>query len=151
MTAQRWPDSLNPGAPVRVYSGCMLEVTGLHKRYGNLVAVEEVSFVARPGEMVGLLGPNGAGKTTTVSMIARLMAPVRGQQPRDHGDGGGFSGAVRPQQPDHFPRPRCEGNLLHGHQVPVTLVQSRHFQHASRVYANYRAGVQTTRPTARPN
>jgi ABC-2 type transport system ATP-binding protein len=57
----------------------MLEVTGLHKRYGDLVAVEEVSFVARPGEMVGLLGPNGAGKTTTVAMIAGLLAPDRGE------------------------------------------------------------------------
>jgi ABC-2 type transport system ATP-binding protein len=57
----------------------MLEVTGLHKRYGVLVAVEEVSFVARSGEMVGLLGPNGAGKTTTVSMIAGLLVPDRGE------------------------------------------------------------------------
>jgi ABC-2 type transport system ATP-binding protein len=57
----------------------MLEVTGLHKRYGDLVAVEEVSFVARPGEMVGLLGPNGAGKTTTVAMIAGLLTPDRGE------------------------------------------------------------------------
>jgi ABC-2 type transport system ATP-binding protein len=57
----------------------MLEVIGLHKRYGSLVAVEEVSFMARPGEMVGLLGPNGAGKTTTVSMIAGLLKPDRGE------------------------------------------------------------------------
>ena len=57
----------------------MLEVTGLHKRYGDLIAVDEVSFTARPGEMVGLLGPNGAGKTTTVSMIAGLLPPDRGE------------------------------------------------------------------------
>src|SRR4029077_24954 len=57
----------------------MLEVKGLHKRYGDLVAVDEVSFTARPGEMVGLLGPNGAGKTTTVSMIAGLLKPDRGE------------------------------------------------------------------------
>src|SRR5881227_1660111 len=57
----------------------MLEVLGLHKKYGELVAVEEVSFVAKPGEMVGLLGPNGAGKTTTVSMIAGLLTPDRGE------------------------------------------------------------------------
>src|SRR5689334_10388084 len=57
----------------------MLEVCGLHKRYGDLVAVHEVSFTARPGEMVGLLGPNGAGKTTTVSMIAGLLPPDRGE------------------------------------------------------------------------
>jgi ABC-2 type transport system ATP-binding protein len=56
----------------------MLEVSGLHKRYGDVVAVEEVSFTAEPGQMVGLLGPNGAGKTTTVSMIAGLLAPDRG-------------------------------------------------------------------------
>jgi ABC-2 type transport system ATP-binding protein len=57
----------------------MLEVRALHKRYGDLVAVQEVSFTARPGEMVGLLGPNGAGKTTTVSMIAGLLAPDSGE------------------------------------------------------------------------
>src|SRR3954452_22583929 len=56
----------------------MLEVRGLHKRYGDLVAVHEVSFNARAGEMVGLLGPNGAGKTTTVSMITGLLHPDRG-------------------------------------------------------------------------
>src|SRR3954468_14486311 len=57
----------------------MLEVQALHKRYGDLVAVHEVSFTARKGEMVGLLGPNGAGKTTTVSMIAGLLPPDRGE------------------------------------------------------------------------
>jgi ABC-type Fe3+/spermidine/putrescine transport system ATPase subunit len=57
----------------------MLEVKGLHKRYGGLVAVQEVSFTARPGEAVGLLGPNGAGKTTTVSMIAGLLASDSGE------------------------------------------------------------------------
>ena len=57
----------------------MLEVIGLHKKYGELVAVEEVSFLAAPGENVGLLGPNGAGKTTTVSMIAGLLKPDRGE------------------------------------------------------------------------
>jgi len=57
----------------------MLEVKSLHKRYGDLIAVQDVSFAARPGEMVGLLGPNGAGKTTTVSMIAGLLPPDRGE------------------------------------------------------------------------
>ena len=57
----------------------MLEVCGLHKRYGELVAVQDVSFEVHPGEMLGLLGPNGAGKTTTVSMIAGLLRPDRGE------------------------------------------------------------------------
>ena len=56
----------------------MLEVRGLIKRYGNLVAVAGVSLKAAAGETVGLLGPNGAGKTTTVSMIAGLLAPDAG-------------------------------------------------------------------------
>src|SRR5471030_2421166 len=63
----------------RPYTWGMLEVRGLHKRYGDLVAVQEVSFTVRPGEAVGLLGPNGAGKTTTVSMIAGLVTPDAGE------------------------------------------------------------------------
>src|SRR5471030_2831200 len=63
----------------RPYTSGMLEVRGLHKRYGDLVAVQEVSFTVRPGEAVGLLGPNGAGKTTTVSMIAGLVTPDAGE------------------------------------------------------------------------
>jgi ABC-2 type transport system ATP-binding protein len=57
----------------------MLEVRGLRKAYGALVAVQDVSFALGGGEVVGLLGPNGAGKTTTVSMIAGLIQPTAGQ------------------------------------------------------------------------
>ncbi len=57
----------------------MLEVVGLVKRYGSLVAVDGVSFSVAAGETVGLLGPNGAGKTTTVAMIAGLVAPDSGE------------------------------------------------------------------------
>ncbi|HUR32733.1 MAG TPA: ABC transporter ATP-binding protein [Vicinamibacterales bacterium] len=57
----------------------MLEVRGLRKTYGDLVAVQDVSFALGTGELVGLLGPNGAGKTTTVSMIAGLVTPASGQ------------------------------------------------------------------------
>jgi ABC-2 type transport system ATP-binding protein len=57
----------------------MLEVSGLKKRFGSVVAVDGVSFTVHPGESVGLLGPNGAGKTTTVSMICGLLRPDEGQ------------------------------------------------------------------------
>ncbi len=56
----------------------MLEIAHLHKAFGPLVAVDDVSFSLAPGQLVGLLGPNGAGKTTTVSMIAGLLTPDRG-------------------------------------------------------------------------
>ena len=57
----------------------MLEVRHLRKTFGALVAVNDVSFVLGPGQLVGLLGPNGAGKTTIVSMIGGLVTPDRGQ------------------------------------------------------------------------
>src|SRR5580692_3300356 len=57
----------------------MLEVNGLTKSYGKLIAVTGVTFRADRGETIGLLGPNGAGKTTTVSIIAGLLSPDSGE------------------------------------------------------------------------
>src|SRR5262245_14199042 len=56
----------------------MLHVKNLRKTFGSIVAVDDVTFAAEPGQLVGLLGPNGAGKTTTVSMIAGLLTADRG-------------------------------------------------------------------------
>jgi ABC-2 type transport system ATP-binding protein len=58
--------------------GIAVEVKDLTKRYGNLVAVDQVSFTIREGEIFGLLGPNGAGKTTTIEMIEALRTPDAG-------------------------------------------------------------------------
>jgi sodium transport system ATP-binding protein len=57
----------------------MIEVKDLHKHFGDVKAVDGVSFIARDGEITGLLGPNGAGKTTTLRMLYTLMQPDRGQ------------------------------------------------------------------------
>ena len=57
----------------------VIEVAGLHKTYGGRVAVEDVGFEVRAGEIFGLLGPNGAGKTTTVECIQGLRRRSRGQ------------------------------------------------------------------------
>jgi ABC-2 type transport system ATP-binding protein len=57
----------------------MLEARHLRKTYGSLVAVDEVSFAIRPGEILGYIGPNGSGKSTTVKMIAGLLEPTSGQ------------------------------------------------------------------------
>jgi ABC-2 type transport system ATP-binding protein len=56
----------------------MIEVRTLRKTYGELVAVDGVSFAAKGGEIVGLLGPNGAGKTTTIACISGLLVPSGG-------------------------------------------------------------------------
>ena len=69
---------LADGAPAAEH-GPVLRCRGLHKAYGDLVAVAEVGFDIRPGETYGLLGPNGAGKTTTISMIAGLLRPDGGE------------------------------------------------------------------------
>ena len=57
----------------------MLEVQGLEKRFGGVVAVDGVTFGVDAGEAVALLGPNGAGKTTTASMICGLLRPDAGR------------------------------------------------------------------------
>ena len=56
----------------------VIDVRGLGKRYGDVVAVEDVSFRVARGEIFGILGPNGAGKTTTVESIGGLRVPDRG-------------------------------------------------------------------------
>jgi len=55
-----------------------ISVDALTKRFGNLTAVNEVSFTVDPGEIFGFLGPNGAGKTTTIKMLTGLLRPTRG-------------------------------------------------------------------------
>ena len=56
----------------------LLEVDNVSKRFGGIVALDEVSFDAEPGEIVGLIGPNGAGKTTAFNVITRLYTPDEG-------------------------------------------------------------------------
>lgn len=56
-------------------------ITGenLSRRYGSLLAVDDISLYVNPGEIVGFLGPNGAGKTTTIKMLVGLLKPDKGQ------------------------------------------------------------------------
>ena len=55
-----------------------LVVDGLTKRFGKLKAVDDVRFLARPGQVIGFIGPNGAGKTTTMRILATLETPTSG-------------------------------------------------------------------------
>jgi daunorubicin resistance ABC transporter ATP-binding subunit len=74
-------------------SGPVIAATNLHKAYGDVEAVKDLSFSVNPGQIVGLLGPNGAGKTTTINMLATLL-------PIDAGAAsiGGFDVATQPDQ-----------------------------------------------------
>jgi len=56
----------------------MLEVKGLRKEFGQLVAVKDIHFTLQPGDIFGYIGPNGAGKTTTLRMLATLLEPTAG-------------------------------------------------------------------------
>jgi len=63
----------------QVATGAAVHLTGLHKRYGDVRAVDGVDLTIAPGEIVALLGPNGAGKSTTVDMILGLTTPDQGE------------------------------------------------------------------------
>ena len=56
----------------------VLAVSNLRKLYGDMAAVDSISFVVERNEIVGLLGPNGAGKTTTINMILSVLEPTSG-------------------------------------------------------------------------
>src|SRR3981081_4111151 len=56
----------------------MIEAHALSKRYGDRLAVDDLSFTVRPGMVTGFLGPNGAGKSTTMRLILGLDRPTKG-------------------------------------------------------------------------
>ncbi|WP_338863236.1 ATP-binding cassette domain-containing protein [Myxococcus stipitatus] len=71
----------------------MIRATNLHKRFGKVTAVEDVSFTAEDGMITGLLGPNGAGKTTTLRMLYTLVRPDGGSATVD-----GVDVVTRPEE-----------------------------------------------------
>jgi ABC-2 type transport system ATP-binding protein len=62
----------------RSETDAIVRLEGLTRRYGDLVAVDDLSLEIRRGEILGLLGPNGAGKTTTINMLCGLLKPTSG-------------------------------------------------------------------------
>jgi len=70
----------------------MIELRNVRKWYGEVKAVDGISFTARPGEVFGLIGPNGAGKSTTIKMIMNILAP---DSARSFSTAGSSGGATR--------------------------------------------------------
>ncbi|MFY1704562.1 ABC transporter ATP-binding protein [Micromonospora sp. WMMA1923] len=101
----------------------VIEVTDLHKRYGDLVAVRDVSFTVDAGEIFGVLGPNGAGKTTTVECVAGLRVP----------DGGGVSVLGADPRRDAARLRQVVGVQLQESQLPDRLRVAE----ALRMYASF--------------
>jgi ABC-2 type transport system ATP-binding protein len=60
-------------------AGAVVELIGASKRYGNVLALDNVSFTIESGEVLALLGPNGAGKTTAISLMLGLRNPTAGK------------------------------------------------------------------------
>ncbi|MCJ0762744.1 ABC transporter permease subunit [Variovorax terrae] len=63
-----------PGTPQPAHGELVLEVEAIRKQFGGLVAVNDISFQIRAGQIVGLIGPNGAGKSTTFNLITGLLS-----------------------------------------------------------------------------
>ena len=55
-----------------------VEARGVRKEYGDLVAVEDLTFTVERGQILGVLGPNGAGKTTAIRVLTTILGPTRG-------------------------------------------------------------------------
>ncbi|WP_219414558.1 ABC transporter ATP-binding protein [Pseudonocardia nigra] len=101
----------------------VIEVSQLHKRYRDHVAVQDVSFSVAEGEIFGILGPNGAGKTTTVECVAGLRAA----------DGGALSVLGLDPQRDRTDLRRVLGVQLQASELPEKLRVAE----AVRLYASF--------------
>ena len=100
----------------------MIEVENLSKKYGDKLAVDDLSFTVQPGIVTGFLGPNGAGKSTTMRMIAGLDRPTTGQvrvNGLDYRDACKMraNGSARDRRPANR-SPREEGADLREHHQP---------------------------------
>ncbi len=110
----------------------MLELQGLTRRYGDTLAVEDVSFTVPEGAMVGFVGGNGAGKTTTMRMVMGVLAPTAGSvlwrgHPVDAADRSRFG--YMPEERGLYPKQPVLAQLtylgqLHGMSAPAARARS---------------------------
>jgi ABC-2 type transport system ATP-binding protein len=95
------------GSPAaRAAVSAVLSATALTKRYGELVALDDVGFEVRAGELLAVVGPNGAGKTTLLAIVAGVQRPTSGAVSRQAGEVGWV-----PQQPALYSKLSVAENL----------------------------------------
>jgi branched-chain amino acid transport system ATP-binding protein len=85
----------------------LLEIAGLNKNFGSIIAADDLDIAIAPGEAVGIIGPNGAGKTTLFNLIAGGLSPDAGRIRFD-----GHDLAAMP------PQGRCRAGIGRTHQIP---------------------------------
>ena len=114
-------------------NGVAIEVKGISKRFGALLAVDNVSFTVQAGEIFGLLGPNGAGKSTLIRMLTTLVPPTSGTAMVAGHDIIHDPNAVRanigviPQNMTSDPELTCAENLgIHARLYGITGARRRH-------------------------
>jgi ABC-2 type transport system ATP-binding protein len=112
----------------------MIEVKNLTKKFDNFLAVDNVSFTVKDGEIFAFLGPNGAGKTTTIKMLITLLKPTAGEIRLNGFDPVKQSAAVRQSLGIVFQDPSLDDELtayenmeFHGvlYRVPKKIRQTR--------------------------
>ncbi|MEP6592953.1 MAG: ATP-binding cassette domain-containing protein [Acidobacteriota bacterium] len=89
----------------------MIQVRDLVKRFGDVTAVDAISFDVKPGEIFAFLGPNGAGKTTTIQMLTTLLTPSSGSMTLDGLDPASRPHDVRRRFGIVFQDPSLDGDL----------------------------------------
>ena len=94
----------------------MLELDGISRRYGDLVALDDLSFTVAPGRIRGFVGPNGAGKTTAMRIVLGVLAPDAGEV---RWRGGLVDGDTRarfgymPEERGLYPKMRVRAQLVY--------------------------------------
>jgi ABC-2 type transport system ATP-binding protein len=112
----------------------IIETRDLTKKFGNLTAVDNISFSVDRGEVFGLLGPNGAGKSTTISMLCTMLKPTSGSATVNGFDVAKHPGQVRKSIGIVFQDPSIDDKLtgrenlqMHAdlYSVPTDVQQER--------------------------
>ncbi len=109
---------MTPGATTR---GLPIEINGLSKHFGPVLAVDDLSFTVEPGRVTGFLGPNGSGKTTTLRMLLGLVHPSAG------------TATIAGQSYQSLPNPTSSvGAVLEATSFPPGAARRTHLRMAAR-------------------